>query len=818
MKNLFLTLVVGLLPLCLIAQNNQIKGEVLDHENNPVAFANIILNNASDSTMTKVETTDIDGFFEISNISNEKYWIDISYVGLSDYHSNILEMDNTKLDLGTIQMEVVSNELSEVVVIASRPILEVKPDKLVFNVEGSVNASGSDALELLRKAPGVVLDNNDNISLAGKNGVKIFINGKPSPLSGDDLISYLRSLNSDDIDNIEIISNPPAKYDAEGNAGIINIVMRKDQRLGANGRVNVGYNQGRHSSYYGGISGNYKNKNINTFGRYSGGRYQGYNTLNLNRRQEGITYDQTSLRDFIYDEQGFTLGTDFFINDNNTLGILAEGNHVNEISTADPMSKTSISTINEEGIDRILFAETISKEKSKHLNLNLNYQLKIGSDKGKTNDKDESNSTAKHLNIDADYGIYQGKENDFQPNIYKDPTETITLSESIYNNLSNTDIQIGTFKIDYDQKLWDGDLGLGIKTAVVKTDNSYEVYDIIDNQNLFDETNSRDFEYIENVNAIYASYGKQIDKFGFQLGTRLEQTYSKGELMAHISTDEDLVKRTYVDFFPSIGLMYQVNDKHAFQLNYSRRLRRPNYENLNPFELKLDELVFERGNPFLNPEYSNSIKLSHTFNSRLNTSLSYTHTKNRMAEIIVQTENKIFNTWLNVAEQNSWNIDVSAPFPITKWWNTFTNLSGSYRQNSTIIPETNETETLRIYTFNGYLQNNFDLPWGMKLEVSGWYTSPFVEGGFLRLEQMYSIDAGLQKSFLKGKAKLKIGIDDIFRSRAWRAVNNYGNDFARAAGRNDSRRIKLNFSYSFGNQKVKSRNRNKGSEAEADRI
>lgn len=805
MKNLLLTLIVGLAFLCPIAgQTYQINGQVLDHEDNPVAFANVILNNATDSSMIKVETTDMDGFFQIPNLENNPYWIDISYVGLSDYHSEVLDVNGKNLDLGVIQMQVVSNELSEVVVVASRPILEVKPDKLIFNVEGSINASGSDALELLRKAPGVTLDNNDNISLAGKNGAKIFINGKPSPLSGDDLISYLRSLSSDDIDKIEIISNPPAKYDAEGNAGIINIVMRKDQKLGANGRVNAGISQGQATSYHGGISGNYKNKKINTFGRYSGARYQGFNNLNLKRIQEGITYNQSNIRDYIYDEQGFTFGTDYFINDKNTLGFLAEGNYVDEISRARPMSKTSISHVNETEIDRVLIARTISEGQSNHLNLNLNYQLELSEDK--------------HLNMDADYGMYQGNENDYQPNLYTDATETMILSEKNYRNLSDTDIQIGTFKMDYDQKLWEGELGLGIKTAIVKTDNSYEVYNVIDKEDFFDETLSRDFEYTENVNAIYASYGKQIKKFGFQLGARLEQTFSKGELMAHITTVDDLVKRNYVDFFPSIGLMYQVNDKHALQMNYGRRLRRPNYENLNPFEMRLDELVFERGNPFLNPEYSNSIKLSHTFNSRLNTSISYTRTQDKMAEIIVQTDNKIYNTWLNVAEQHSWNVDVSSPFPITKWWNTFTNLSGSYRQNSTVIPETNATETLEIYTFNGYLQNNFDLPWDMKLEISGWYTSPSLEGGFLRLESMYSIDAGLQKSFLKGKAKLKLSINDIFNSQNWAAENNYGNDFARASGSRDSRKVRLNFSYSFGNQKVKSRNRNKGSEEEADRI
>jgi iron complex outermembrane receptor protein len=801
MKNGLLTVIVGLAMLCQISAQNNISGQLLDDNKSAISFANVILHLASDSTMIKVETTDLDGYFELKNIPTNSYWLTASYVGLSDYNSEVFQLNDEPLQLGAIQMEATDNELSVVTVVASRPILEIKPDKLVFNVEGSVNAAGSDGLELLRKAPGVVIDNNDNISLAGKNGVQIFINGKASPLSGDDLAAYLRNLRSEDIDNIEIITNPSSKYDAEGNAGIINLVMKKDQRLGANGRLNLGVSQGIKLRYNGGISGNYKNKKVNVFGGFNSGHYAGINDFDLYREQANAVFNQVSERDFEGEYYSYNAGLDYFINDKNTIGILIDGSTGDERESL--ISKTYISDTPTASIDSILVAETKTTEDPFRMNNNINYQLKL--------DKD------KNLNMDLDYGIYKSREIQDQPNFYKNATEDVILFERIFMNYSNTDINIGTFKIDYDQPLGKGKIEMGMKSSFVQTDNLFNVFRVEEGIEILEEDRSRKFKYIENVNAVYSAYQIQIKDVGIQLGLRVEQTYSKGDLTANISSENDLVERKYIDFFPSLGIAYKANDNHSLQFNYSRRLQRPNYQDLNPFQMQLDELVFQRGNPFLNPEYSNSVKVSHVFKSRLNSSLSYTHTKDMITELILQEDNKIFNTKRNIANQQNINMTIAAPFPITKWWNTFTNISSSYIKNSTFNPETNLQENLDIFLFSAYIQNNFDLPWGMKLEISGWYNSPSLMG-FLKMEQMYSIDAGIQKSLLDGKAKLKLGIDDIFYSQRWRAENQYGVDYARAIGKNDSRKVKLNFSYSFGNQKVKSRRRNVGNEDESNRL
>ena len=315
-----------LLPFLLISMNfafgqSTITGKILDEDEEGISFANVILNSTADSSMVKLEYTNDDGTFSLLGINPAEYWLTISYVGKTDYNSEPFSHDGkNKLALPTITLLASSSELEEVTVTGIRPILEIKPDKLVFNVEGSTNAVGNDGMELLRKAPGVVIDNNDNISLAGKNGVRIFINGKPSPLGGEDLANYLRSINSTEIDKIEIITNPSAKYEAEGNAGIINIVLKKDKNLGANATVNLGYGKGKTWGYNGGFSANYRNKISNTFGSYAYRRGNAYWGMESSREFGGLTYNSESLSSGPRKSHNFKIGTDFYIGKKSTLG------------------------------------------------------------------------------------------------------------------------------------------------------------------------------------------------------------------------------------------------------------------------------------------------------------------------------------------------------------------------------------------------------------------------------------------------------------------------------------------------------------------
>lgn len=780
-----------------------ITGKVLDEEGTGISFANVILNATTDSSMVKLEYTNDDGTFSLLGIQPAEYWLTVSYVGKADYNSEpFTYATGGKMEFPTITMTAVSSELEEVTVTGIRPILEVKPDKLVFNVEGSVNAVGNDGMELLRKAPGVVIDNNDNISLAGKNGVRIFINGKPSPLGAEDLANYLKSINSTEIDNIEIITNPSAKYEAEGNAGIINIRLKKDKNLGANATVNLGYGHGRTWDYSGGFSANYRNKVSNTFGSYAYRRGNMYWGMESSREFGGLTYNAESLSTGPRKSHNFKLGTDFYIGKKNTLGFLVTGNLSDNISNNN--SQNQIGTVGAEGIDSILVSTTERNNDSDNYTFNINYKLDL--------DKEKS------LNMDADYGRFRQDGNELLPNQYVDVAGNV-LSEETSFTTSPSQIDIYTFKLDYEQPLWKGKVGMGFKNSLVITNNEFDFYNRINDMDELDTGRSSQFEYFENVNAAYLTYAKGLGKkWNISAGLRMEQTNTKGTLTSYVpENDPDPTVRNYVDFFPSGGLTYTPNYKHNFSLTYSRRLDRPNYQNLNPFKYRINELSFSEGNPFLRPQYANSFQLSHTFNYRYSTSVGFTHTKDLMTRVSDVQGQALTLTWKNITNQYTYNVTFSAPLTITKWWGSYTNLTAFHTRNVAEASAEIQAVDLRVTSATIYTQHTFSLPWKLKFELSGWASTPSVWGGVFRTDAMYSIDAGISKKLLKDKANLKISVGDIFFSSGWSGSNEYGAALYDASGYWDSRRVRLNFSYFFGNDKVKSRKRKTGLEDEKGR-
>lgn len=780
-----------------------VSGTVLDTDSQPLAYANIILHEAVDSSIVKLELTDEEGYFKFDALVASQYFVEVSFVGLPSYFTEAFSLiDGGNHIIPTIELTAQNNELDAVTVVATKPLLEMKPDKMVMNVENSVTAAGNDALELLRKAPGVVVDNSENISLLGKAGVQVYIDGKPSPLGGADLAAFLKTVQAAEIESIEIITNPSSKYDAQGNAGIINIKMKRDKRLGANANINLGYQQGEKMGYNGGISGNYKNKQLNVFGSYSYFENDNINTNDFYREQFGFIFDQRSVGENTFASNNYRIGSDFFLGKKHTLGFLVNG----FLSTNDrsQISRAGIGTGTLSVIDSVLIGESYSDRENTNNNFNLNYRFDNG--EGKT------------LNIDADYGLFRIENTEFQPNTYYNAAESVIFSESIADFNTPTNIDIATFKIDYEQPLGKGKLGVGAKVAYVVTDNTFDYFDVIDGISILNRDRSNQFEYTENVNALYANYQQQVEKFGFQFGLRMENTNSEGDLTSFVETENDNVKRNYLDFFPSAGITYQANEKNSFQLNYSRRINRPSYQDLNPFRMRLDELTFEKGNPFLRPEYTNKFQLTHTFNYSLNTSLSFDYTKDLIARLTdAETEKSAFITYQNVADQYSLSLNVSGGIPINKWWSTYTSLTGFYQQNNGMFEDGKELD-IEVVSFNAYSQHNFTLPMEMNLEISGFYTSPSIWEGAFRMQDMWALNAGLSKKVLDGRGSIKLSVTDIFRTQVFTGDSDFGDLMIRVNGGWDSRRFRANFSYLLGNNQVKSRRRNTGLEAESNRV
>jgi outer membrane receptor protein involved in Fe transport len=379
--------------------------------------------------------------------------------------------------------------------------------------------------------------------------------------------------------------------------------------------------------------------------------------------------------------------------------------------------------------------------------------------------------------------------------------------------ITPVDIQIMSLKLDYEQSFLGGKLGVGFKSSLVDTDNTFEFYDVIDNDNILNDTRSNNFRYKENVNAAYFNFNKKWKKMNVQFGLRAEHTNSDGKLNSLQQNENERVKRNYLNLFPSGGLTYTLNPQNSLALTYSKRIERPNYRSLNPFEVQIDELSFSRGNPFLQPQYTDNIKISHTFKYVLNTSLSYSKISNFTAQVTdAEGENRSVIQAQNIANQEVINLGISCPFDATKWWSVFLSLNAS-RSSFEAKDERYVAITQNNLSFYG--QNNFTLPKGFQFEISGWYSSPSVWGGTYQTKSLGSLDIALQKKFLEDKLSIRLAVSDILFTSPWRGETRFANVYIRGNGGWESRQFRVNLSYLFGNNKMKSaRNRNTGIEDE----
>ncbi|MDX1479916.1 MAG: TonB-dependent receptor, partial [Saprospiraceae bacterium] len=543
MKYIWTLLLASLSCSVISAQLSSVRGNLSDADGNPVEFANIVLYAAADTSLVKVETTDETGDFLIPGIKGGDYLLEATYVGLQDLRQSVTLVEGRELNLERLVMQPVSVQLEEAVVTADRAMVEIKPDRTVFNVQGTINSTGDDALNLLRKAPGVLVDNNDNITVLSRSGVRMYVDGKRLPLSGEDLANYLRNIPAEQIDAIDIITNPGAKYEAEGTAGIIDIKLKRDKSLGSNGSLSTTYGQGRYAS--GNVSGslNYRNKVLSAFGQAGYGDRQTFTKMAFQSKQNGFATEETIRMDNENSNYNYRLGTDFFIKENHTIGFLVSGNNGERFG--DGLNRVEIATQGGTGIDSILLGNNITDAENNAATYNLNYVF---------------NNKKTTLNVDLDYGRYRNNSTSMQPNRYLDPGEESVLSEVNTSYDTRNDIDIYTFLVDFETDLWGGKLGLGTKLSQVGTDNTFLFYDIPSEDRVFNEQRSNIFEYDENVYAGYVNFARGFgEKINVSAGLRLEQTDARGVLQAFDpSLNEPPVESNYLSAFPSGGITYQM--------------------------------------------------------------------------------------------------------------------------------------------------------------------------------------------------------------------------------------------------------------------
>lgn len=822
----FLVCFVMLFHLEIQAQSSSISGTLLTENNAPVPYANLALYTAADSIMVKVETTGETGRFKFLQINNGDYFLVSSFIGFEDLRIENITVNDSDLELGELIQKDASVTLETAVVKAKRAMVEVKPDRTVFNVEGTINSVGEDGLNLLRKAPGVLVDNNNNISVLGRSGVNMYVDGKRLPLSGDELVSYLSNLQADQIDRIDIISNPGAKYEAEGNAGIIDIRLKKNKSHGYNGGLSSSFSQGKKLRSNVLFNSNYRNKSQNIFGSIGYNKNNSIQEISFDQQLSLFNNPNNAIRvleqnEFEQDLRAinYKIGTDFFLSQNHTIGFLINGNsnrgdnrtasesYISRFLTEERTIEPWDIVIPEDQIDSILLASSFGDSKRSNNSFNLNYSFQSG----------ESS-----LNIDADYGKYRTENELLQPNNYtsSDGQESLT-SDTIFQD-TPIDIDIYTFKVDFEKPLLGGKMGIGSKYSDVSTDNIFLFFDRENGVNVRNDEKSNEFFYDENVIAAYLTYSRKLsEKWNMSAGVRGEQTKTNGELVAYKEElQTEPVDSSYLSLFPSLGITYQASRRSTLAFNYGRRINRPDYNVLNPFKTQISELGFSIGDPGLQPEIVNNLELGWTFDYRYNFKLAYSKTSNQITRLIGQDaddERASFINYDNLADQTVYSLNISAPFQINDKWSSYWNIGFSNLKNTSDDGMGNVID-LTALSYNLYQQQTITLPYGFIGEISGWFSGPGIWGGVFEYDTSWALNLGLQKKFLADKLNVKLSFSDIFDQAYWSGTSNYDGLSSYGAGNFDNQRVTISLSYNFGNSNVKSRKRQTGIDEESKRV
>jgi len=781
-----------------------VTGIVTDAANNPIQAVTVTLLNAKDSSLVKADVSDEKGQFQIVTLKAGKFLLSYAIIGFEKKFSQPFDLaagQNFQAEKTALQPS--TKKLQDVTVTSRKPMIEIKADKTIFNVENSINATGSNALELLQKSPGIQVDNNDNITMKGKNGVKIYIDGKPTQLDVKSLAAYLKTINSNDVEAIEMISNPSAKYDASGNAGIINIRLKKNKKFGTNGSVTAGFVQGVTPKGNAGVNLNYRDKKVNLFGNVGGNIGDYENGLDLYRVQKDSLYDQHSMNTSSSKNLNVKGGADFFLNSKNTIGVMATGSFSDNNWSS--TSNTNVYYQPKNEYVKTLQAYNAIPGHRTNSNVNLNYRY--------------NDTSGREINFDADYGLFRGVGRSYQPNYYIDKNGA-TLYNVINRNYTPTDIDIYTAKVDFEQPAFKGKFGFGAKFSYVKTTNTFDFFNDINGVPVKQLNRSNSFTYKENVNAAYVNYQRKFnEKWSIQTGLRMEQTNSEGDLTRAdglVQADNN-VKRDYINLFPSAAITWTVNPKNTLNLTYSRRIDRPSYQDLNPFENKLDELTYEKGNAFLKPQYTDNIELTHTFKYAINTTIGYSHVRDYATQTTDTTNNATYVQQQNLATQQIWSFSIGSPLPLAKWWNGYANVWYNYQIfDGKIGGKDVHTE---IPMFGAYMQHSITLGHDYTAEVSGWFSGPSVWGATWKTKSQSGVDAGIQKQLMQKKATIKITVTDIFHTNPWKATSDFGGLYIKGGGKWESQTVRVSFTYRFGSNQVKAaRQRQTGLESESKRI
>jgi len=782
-----------------------LRGIIRAANGTALPFASVALLNAKDSSLVKGGLSNEAGVYELLNIKAGRYVVAASMIGYKTIHSVALEVTSTSTEAPPLLMQEAAKTLNEVTVVAQKPVFEQQLDKLVVNVQSIVTAAGSSALDVLERSPGITVNRQNNaLSLAGKSGVVVMINGKTSRLPMEAVMQMLSGTNAANVEKIELITNPSSRYDAEGDAGIINIILKKNTAEGTNGSYTLSAGYGFVEKLNGTVNLNHREGKLNLYGDLSVQKNRLWRNLisDSDITNAGLTTKSLS------DLSGYAsphllnarIGFDYSLSKRTTIGGLVSG-FINDYRA----------TINSENVfsqrDR-LQTQTRVQDLERNLwqhgmaNVNLNHAF----------------SDKQRLSVDVDYLRYNNEQTHAYTNFFDFRSENRTLTEWVNTN-KITPISIFVLKADYTQNLGaKASLDFGVKATLMGLSNDVLVERRQQTEWKKDPGFSQTYDLIDNIPAGYVNFQQKLSpKTKLQAGLRYEHTRTDigppGEPL--------VVRRRYGSLFPSLFISHDLSKSSSVQVSYSRRVQRPSYDLLAPWVLFTSPYAFVTGNPNLLPTFTDAVQATYRFKSNYLLTVRYSHDRNTLDRFRIRVDtltNRSYVTPENVASLNTFSLTFSFPIKVTDWWQMQTNLLGVWQSLSATVQD--KPFQLQQYNANVFTSHTFQLPKGFTGEVTAFYQTPGLSG-ISKMRAFGSVNAGIKKKLKGNGGSLLLNITDIFWTNRLRfvtdnpAVNQVGNWSLLS----EPRVVRFTYSRNFGSKTVKAANsRSTASEDERKRV
>ncbi|WP_375437971.1 TonB-dependent receptor domain-containing protein [uncultured Hymenobacter sp.] len=789
-------LLLPISPLLAQIQLAPVSGVVRASTGAVVEGAAITLHQALDSVAVKTEFSDAEGHFSLTPTLPGRYLVSGVQLGYGRIWLGPLAVSDAAIPLLTLTLTASALQLKGVTVTGQKPLFERLPDRTVVNVENSSLSSGNTVLDVLGRSPGVTVDGSDNLALRGKQGLLVLLDGKRVPLTGAELATLLRSLPAEQVRSIELITNPPAKYDAQGGAGIIAINLKKDQRLGTNGSANASYGRGQYGKFTAGGTLNHRNQKLNVYGTYAYTERNGFENLAFIRnyfQEERLTArsDQYNQRRMDLASHTWRTGVDYTASKRTVLGAMVSG--LASRLTTDGTNRSAFFDATDTPTRRYT-ARMLSEVRTPNVAGNLSFRHTFRPD----------SAGAPELTADADIARY-GTTRDLS---LATTDQLRQQAPRLLTGNQDGTLTIKSVKADYVRPLPNGlRAEAGLKASWVRSDNDVVFFNTIDNVTALDVNQSNGLQYLENINAAYTTLTHTGPKLTLSAGLRAEQTNTT----IHQSIGSASFSRRYLQFFPSLSLRRTISDTHETGFSLSRRLDRPTYNQLNPFRFYVDPTTYQAGNPYLLPQTSYNAELTHTYH-KVTLGLSYSYTDKPIVKVYEFPDSLVRRTDVNLRTRHYYAFTLTAPLTVAKWWQLYADaelfyiyFNGTFESSATLPGRVGA-----ILSAN----NSFTLGRGWSADLSGSYNSR-EQYGFEVVRSFGQVSVGVQKTVLAGRGTLRLNGTDLLYTLPERVTSRFEGLAENKRTSKDTRVGTFSFAYRFGSNEVTpARKRTTGAEDE----